>query len=81
MTVTSLDPGRRVGAIAAFRLASLLLRGGMALYQRRTISRPVLWAMLSAAQALERTGVFLAFGRRASWQPPMSKCDKNDRID
>jgi hypothetical protein len=83
MTVTILGRGRRAGAIAAFRLASLVLRGGTTLYQSRTISRPTLRAMLSVSQALERAGVLFAFGRRAAerWQLPTSKRDNNDRVD
>lgn len=82
MTMTILGRCRRAGAIAAFRLASLVLRGGTTLYQSRTIPRPVLRAVLSASHALERAGVLLAFGRRrAGRQLPTSKCDNNDRID
>jgi hypothetical protein len=82
MSMTILGRGRRAGAIAAFRLASLVLRGGTTLYQRRTISRSALRAMLSASQALERAGVLLAFGRRrASWQLPTSNGDDHDRVD
>jgi hypothetical protein len=80
--VTILGRGRRAGAIAAFGLASLVLRGGTTLYQRRAISRSVLRAMLSTSQALERAGVLLAFGRRrANRQLPTSNGDNNDRID
>ena len=66
MTITG--PGRRVGALIALKLASALLRGGTALYQRGAMSRHLLRAVLSVSQALEHAGVRMAFGRKNQWR-------------
>jgi hypothetical protein len=66
--VTILGPSRRVGALIALKLASALLRGGTALYQRGAMPRLLLRAVLSVSQALERAGVRVAFGRKSKWR-------------
>lgn len=77
MTVTALKPGRRVGALVALKLASALLRGGTSLYRRSAIPRPLLRAVLSASQALERAGALMAFGGRNKWQRSLNQKEEN----
>jgi hypothetical protein len=82
VTVTTLGPGRRMGALMALKLASLVLRGGTSLYQRRAIPRSTLRVMLTASQMLERAGMLFAFGRRRSSRKlPTNKDWDNDRIN
>jgi hypothetical protein len=62
--VAAFGLGHRLGAIIVLRLARLVLRASVALYQRRAIPRSALRAGLSITQALERVGALLALGRR-----------------
>ena len=81
MKATTLGLGRRVGAIMALRLARLILRGCMALYQRHAIPRSVLRAGLAITKCLERVGTLFALGRRKQAQPLSDKEEANDRVD
>ena len=73
--------GRRVGAIMALRLARLVLRGSVALYQCRAIPRSALRVGLAVTKALEQAGALLVLGRRKQAQPLSNKEDSNDRVD
>jgi len=60
--------GRRWGAIAAFRLASRILRWTMILHRQGGISHNGLRTVLSGTRLLERCGAWLALGRRRKRQ-------------
>lgn len=75
--MTTLGRGRRWGAIVLFRLASAILRGATALYQRRVISGADLRTALSMARCVERTGARVVLGRPS--QPAFIKTrDENN---
>ena len=74
--MTALGRGRRWGAIVLFRLASAILRGATALYQRRVISGADLRTALSMAQCVERAGARVVLGRPS--QPAFIKTGDGD---
>jgi len=74
--VTAPGRGRRWGAIVLFRLASAILRGATALYQRRKISGAELRTALSMARCVERAGAMVVLGRPS--QPAFIKTRDKD---
>ncbi|WWP80301.1 hypothetical protein V5279_02780 [Bradyrhizobium sp. 26S5] len=71
-------PGRRRrwGAIVLLRLASAILRGATALYQRRVISDAGMRTALSMARCVERAGARVVLGGTA--QPAFGKTRDED---
>src|ERR1700738_1029296 len=63
-SMTTLSTARRWGAIAALRLANLILRCAMKLYRLRAISVSSLRVALSVIGFLEQGGALLALGGR-----------------
>ncbi|HEY6259496.1 MAG TPA: hypothetical protein VIY51_27265 [Xanthobacteraceae bacterium] len=61
-TRSAFDQARRWAALGLLRLASLVLRKSLDLYQTRNISRVDLRIALSAARLLERSGGVLLLG-------------------
>ena len=59
---SALNHARRCTALRLFRLASLVLRKGLSLYERRMISRARLGAALAMAKLLERSAGVLLLG-------------------
>ncbi|MCC8962353.1 hypothetical protein H8A95_08460 [Bradyrhizobium sp. Pear76] len=74
--MTALGRGRRWGAIVLFRLASTILRGATALFQRRMISGAELRTALSMARWVERAGARVVLGRAS--QPAFIKARDED---
>ena len=82
MIGAALGRGRRWGAIVLLRLAGVILRGAIALYQRRAISGAELRAALSAARFFERAGAVVALGKKSRLEAATpGKEDKDDHID
>lgn len=76
--MTALGRGRRWGAIVLLRLASAILRGATALYQRRVISGAELRTALSMARCVERAGARVVLGRTP---PALIKIKDEDNAD
>ena len=76
--MTAFGRGRRWGAIVLFRLASAILRGATALYQRRKISGAELRTALSMARCVERAGARVVLGRT---RPALIKIRNEDNAD
>ena len=77
--MTAPGRGRRWGAIVLFRLASAILRGATALYQRRVISGAELRTALSMARCVERAGARVVLGRMS--RPALIKIKDEDNAD
>jgi hypothetical protein len=79
--VTTLNRSRRWGAIVLLRLASAILRGATALYQRRVISGAELRTALSMARCIERAGAKLVLGSTSQPAFIKTKDEDNGGID
>jgi hypothetical protein len=77
----AIESARRWAAIGLFRLASCILRCAMILHRQRRISHRGLRTVLSGTRLLERSGAFLALGRRWRKRQEVEKEFRSERID
>ncbi|MCC8952628.1 hypothetical protein H8B02_03855 [Bradyrhizobium sp. Pear77] len=79
--MTALGRGRRWGAIVLLRLASAILRGASALYQRRVISGADLRTALSMARCVERAGARVVLGSSSQQAFIKTRDEDNGGLD